>query len=54
MIRDSHHRTWDTRINYDVHLDFLALHLRLAIFNRSSRMNNALLKEGWKDSEEGN
>jgi hypothetical protein len=53
-IRDSQDRTWYTRINYDVYLDFLATSLRFANFIRSSLMDNAYLKEGRKDSEEGN
>ena len=53
-IRESKDRTWDARINYDVRLDFLAISLRLANFIRSSLMDNACLKEGREDSEEGN
>ena len=54
VIRDSQDPTWDARINYDVHLDFWALFLRIADFNCSPHMNNAFLKEGREDSEESN
>ncbi len=54
-IRDSQDLTWDTRINYDVHLDFLALSLHFAAFiSRPSPIYNAVLKEGRENSEEGN
>ena len=54
-IRDSQDRTWDTSINYEVHLDFLALSLHFAAFiSRPSPMTHAGLKEGRENSEEGN